>query len=465
MSDEREDTTRPRPGDKGATMGSTAAYAAFRGWLEAEERAAALANRPEDGPEYDAAVSASSSAVRRLAAAPAMNGRDMALKLYALAHVRNPPGRDAAHPCALGELPPVPAGDDTEEEALGKAAARDALTLWPALARLATGDAGAFSEAEGESSDQRATPYHPDAELLDAWTRYVAGWRVIDALSAAGRDRDDDPDRIAAYASIDAADAVLLNAPWHTPAGLVVKLRRMVILADPSMAVYLAVIHGQPIPADELAALSPLDRLPAAMLQHAEALATVTAAPAQGVELDHTEALLADAVAALDKARPLPLYELGPFVAARMAAVVERNRSAEPDPRTDADLDADEVTLVRDLRNMSPGERINLLRYLGFRVTLCHLTDAMEEFAHETGMTDMYRRAMDGRSKRVAQPTHSDPFAATVAEFEQAAAATLPTVPTLGMIEAGATAAGIDADAVRAVYAAMAQAHQHERAA
>lgn len=114
---------------------------------------------------------------------------------------------------------------------------------------------------------------NPDAALFDAWSRYTAGCRAIEALVEADRLDDDDPDRIAAYVMIDTADDILLTAPWHTPAGLVVKLRRMMLLAEPSIAVYRAVIHGRPITDADLDALGIADRLPVTMLQHAETMA------------------------------------------------------------------------------------------------------------------------------------------------------------------------------------------------
>lgn len=68
-------------------------------------------------------------------------------------------------------------------------------------------------------------------------------------------------------------------------------------------------------------------------------------------------------------------------------------------------------------------------------------------------------------SQQPDQPQDADPFGAAVAEFEQAAPSVLPAVPSAVMIEAAAAAVGIDPTAVRALYAAMVEAHQQERAA
>lgn len=110
---------------------------------------------------------------------------------------------------------------------------------------------------------------HPDAALLDAWDRYVAAWKAMDASTLP----ETDPAFEALYADQRAAAGLIEALPWRTNAGLAVKLRLLFQRACEDDDGDRAVIYGAPLPDAALGGVADAQRLAWSMLAHAEQMA------------------------------------------------------------------------------------------------------------------------------------------------------------------------------------------------
>lgn len=258
---------------------------------------------------------------------------------------------------------------------------------------------------------------HPDAELLEAFARLLV---VIE--------EGDSPEMVAEERAV---FQIITTSPAHTLAGVLVKLEWLTNCAwgfgeeGPEMVAVLRTLEeaagrmGHPI-AEAIRRTVQNTRSLARMLNEARK-------DAANAARDDDERTVLDAMRNIDK------RTRADFVKA-ITAFRQMHRAA----------------IVAEMLELFAGR---------MHAEAKRMPEAMA--SARAAIADM-RELM---SRQPDQPQDADPFGAAVAQFEQAAPSILPAVPSAVMVEAGAAAAGIDATTVRALYAAMAQAHQQERAA
>ncbi|TWA90675.1 hypothetical protein FBY14_104179 [Azospirillum brasilense] len=285
----------------------------------------------------------------------------------------------------------------------------------------------------------------PDAELLSAFRTFSDAYRQIDDIG-----NEKDPRAEVAYQAMYGAwDKIEATMP-QTAAGLAAYLKVVIHNTEESREIDDALIYGKPLDSGYQFACSGGEML-WKLIQHLEGGAIVSAdLDAELLEMGRQIQNLRDRINALTEAEDPdfnhPLWDEKGKVEGRIVAST---------PRTAAGI----AVILRVLYDHSGG-----------KPEACGPTENSDWMVKALWTAiQACERLGATRSARKSTPDSGqqpDGFADAISAFQGEAekALSLPTAPTVNMLEAGAAAAGIDIEQARAIYAAMAEAYKKEAA-
>ncbi|MBP2311872.1 hypothetical protein [Azospirillum soli] len=307
---------------------------------------------------------------------------------------------------------------------------------------------------------------HADAELLDLWHQYMDLSRRWDAMAkTSASDEEMEP----LGKAIDRIDDRMTELPALTMAGVAVKMKRLMIRYTEAPWAVDMTFGDMPEPHTDM---DSRDWMIWKAIQDAERLAQQPQASASSLTAIYTRWREAQA-RYNDPNLPDDQDE-----ATKELDEIERRLALEP-VQCATDVFVKLAALLSELHTV--GVPVIDAEHKEAWPRLLPITEAAADmlppdvrgpFKDMMAGIRMTIAAMDeadakGRLHTPARSTQpADTFADTIAAFEAEAAQalSLPSTPTLAMVEAGAAAAGIDIEQARAIYAAMAEAYKKEAA-
>lgn len=317
------------------------------------------------------------------------------------------------------------------------------------LLRGAYSTVAAVMEA-GPALIEQAPNTNPDTELLSAFRTFSDAYRQIDDIGD-----EKDPRSETAYQAMYGAWDKIEGIMPQTAAGLAAYLKIVIHNTEESREIDDALIYGEPLDSSYQFACSGGEML-WKLIQHLEGGAVVSTDPdAKLSEADNQFTTWKRLEATFQKYASNEDRERWYGEKSKSPRALERNEDALKHFRV---LPKDEQKRVVERLSLT----VLMLKVHSTMLAICRHDDGHSMPLYRNSL-ERYLAEVDTAMNEGQQP---DAFSDTISAFQGEAekVLSLPTAPTMNMLEAGAAAAGIDIEQARAIYAAMADAYKKEAA-